>query len=53
MAGRKPDTEDGLCRMQALGEEVGGEREGADCVEHHIGLRLIGRGALSCIGRVS
>lgn len=53
MAGGETDGEDGLRGVERLGEEVGCEGESADCIEHHIDLRLIGRGALSSIGRVS
>lgn len=44
MAGGEAGGEDGFGGVDGLREEVGGEREGADCVEH-LGARL-GGGAL-------
>jgi hypothetical protein len=34
MAAREPDCEDGLSWMESLGEELGGERKGAEILEH-------------------
>jgi hypothetical protein len=34
VAGGEADAEDGLCGVQGEGEDVRGERERANCVEH-------------------